>query len=223
MHILRTPFRMDEQFALDFAAARSFGVVVSADGSELLGSHVPFVIERRASGPVVQFHLTAENPLVKRAAANARFLVVVSGRDWYISNDWYVSKDQVSTWLYEAVHLSGPSSLRNLDENRPHGDSLLSTSESRLPKIPWTLNEMDAVKREAMLSAIRVVEVQIDRIEGQSKLNQHKADADHVAVANSLHREANSAARELALKMRALRPHLDYEFSPTPISDLRAG
>ena len=212
MHILRPAFRMDNEAAFDFAAARGFGLVVAAGEDGPFGSHLPFVIQRRADGPVVQFHVTGKNPLVGCAASGARLLVAVTGADSYVSNDWYTSKDQVSTWLYEAVHLSGPARLRATDDNRQHGDELLAISEGRLPKAPWTLADMEPSKRQSMLEAIRVIDLHVDRIEGQSKLNHHKIDADHVAVANALAREVATPARELAAKMRALRPHLTYDF-----------
>ena len=78
------------------------------------------------SSVIVQIHFTARNPLVELADGKRRFLLIVSGDDAYISNDWYASRDNVSTWLYEAVHLSGVAHLRELDENRGHGDALLS-------------------------------------------------------------------------------------------------
>ncbi len=212
MHIVRRPYGMEHTAALDFVASRGFGVVIATDGDRPMGSHVPLVIKTREEKTLLQFHLTAKNPLVELAAAGRRFLIVVSGSDCYVSNDWYVSKDQVSTWLYEAVHLSGPARLGELEENRPHGDALLAVSEARLPKTPWELAGMEPVKRQAMLDMIRVVEVRVDTIEGQSKLNQHKIDADHVAVANSLFAQSSTTAQALALKMRALRPHLAYSF-----------
>jgi transcriptional regulator len=61
-----------------------------------------------------------------------------------------------------------------------------------------------------MLSMIRVIDIVVDEIEGQSKLNQHKSDADHVAVADQLARSEETASRRLAEKMRALRPGLEY-------------
>lgn|SRR5690606_13627960 len=128
-----------------------------------------------------------------------------------IPNDWYESPDQVSTWLYEAVHLSGVGRLRPLIENRPHGDELLAVSEARLPKSPWSMAAMEPGKRESMLAMIRVIDIEVDRIEGQSKLNHHKIDADHVAVAKHLARSDDTASRHLAARMRALRPNLDYE------------
>jgi transcriptional regulator len=70
---------------------------------------------------------------------------------------------------------------------------------------------MEPGKRESMLAAIRVVDLVVDQIEGQAKLNQHKSDADHVAVADQLLRSAETGHRRLARRMQALRPGLRYE------------
>ena len=170
-----------------------------------------FIIARRETGVIVQIHLTARNPLVELADGVRRFLLIVSGDDAYVSNDWYASRDNVSTWLYEAVHLSGVAHLREHDENRSHGDALLAVSEARLPKQPWDLAQMEPTKRETMLASIRVIDLVVDQIEGQAKLNQHKSDEDHVAVANQLARAEETGSRRLAESMRALRPQLRYE------------
>ena len=211
MHVLRPQFRIEESRALAFAAERGFGVIVAADERGPRGSHVPFVIARRETDVIVQIHLTARNPLVELADGVRRFLLIVSGADAYVSNDWYASHDNVSTWLYEAVHLSGVAHLREHNENRGHGDALLAVSEARLPKQPWDLAQMEPTKRETMLASIRVIDLVVDQIEGQSKLNQHKSDEDHVAVANQLAYAEETGSRRLAEKMRALRPQLRYE------------
>jgi transcriptional regulator len=211
MHVLRPQFRIEEQRALAFAAERGFGVIVAADERGPRGSHVPFVVAQRDSSVIVQIHLTARNPLVELVDGKRRFLLIVSGDDAYISNDWYASHDNVSTWLYEAVHLSGVAHLREGGENRGHGDALLAVSEARLPKQPWELTQMEPTKRETMLASIRVIDLVVDQIEGQLKLNQHKSDEDHVAVAKQLARVAETGSRRLAERMRALRPGLGYD------------
>ena len=211
MHVLRPQFRIEEERALAFAAGRGFGVIVAADERGPRASHVPFVVARRETGVIVQIHFTAKNPLVELADGVRRFLLIVCGDDAYISNDWYASRDNVSTWLYEAVHLSGVAHLRQFDENRGHGDALLAAAEARLPKAPWDLAQMEPTKRESMLSSIRVIDLVVDQIEGQAKLNQHKSDADHVAVANQLARAEETASRRLAQKLQALRPELEYK------------
>jgi transcriptional regulator len=210
MHVLRPQFRIDEQHALEFAGQRGFGMIVAADERGPRASHVPFVLGERDGRAIVQIHFTAMNPLVPLADGTRRFLLIVAGDDAYISNDWYASRDNVSTWLYEAVHLSGVGLLRELDENRGHGDALLAVSEARLPKQPWDLAQMEPGKRENMLAAIRVVDLVVDQIEGQAKLNQHKSDADHVAVADRLVRSEETGHRRLARKMQSLRPGLAY-------------
>ncbi|MBR0881494.1 transcriptional regulator [Bradyrhizobium japonicum] len=211
MHVLRPQFRIEEQRALEFAGRRGFGMIVAADEHGPRASHVPFVVDRRNGQVIVQIHFTAKNPLVALADGTRRFLLIVAGDDAYISNDWYSSCDNVSTWLYEAVHLSGVAHLRELDENRGHGDALLAVSEARLPKQPWDLAQMEPGKRESMLAAIRVVDLVVDTVEGQAKLNQHKSDADHVAVADRLARSEETGHRRLARRMQALRPGLGYE------------
>ena len=211
MHVLRPQFRIEESRALAFAAERGFGVIVAADERGPRGSHVPFVIQQRDDRVIVQIHLTARNPLVELADSTRRFLLIVAGDDAYISNDWYASHDNVSTWLYEAVHLSGVAHLREGGENRGHGDALLAVSEARLPKQPWELTQMEPTKRETMLASIRVIDLVVDQIEGQLKLNQHKSDEDHVAVAKQLARVAETGSRRLAERMRALRPGLGYD------------
>ena len=211
MHVLRPQFRIEESRALAFAAERGFGVIVAADERGPRGSHVPFVIQQRDDRVIVQIHLTARNPLVELADSIRRFLLIVAGDDAYISNDWYASHDNVSTWLYEAVHLSGVAHLREGGENRGHGDALLAVSEARLPKQPWELTRMEPTKRETMLASIRVIDLVVDQIEGQLKLNQHKSDEDHVAVAKQLARVAETGSRRLAERMRALRPGLRYD------------
>lgn len=211
MHVLRAQFRIETQRALEFAASRGFGTIVAADERGPRASHVPFVLTERGGHTVVQIHFAAKNPLVALADGSRRFLLIVTGDDAYVSNDWYASRDNVSTWLYEAVHLSGVAHLRGLDENRGHGDALLAVSEARLPKEPWDLAQMEPGKRESMLAAIRVVDLVVDEVEAQTKLNQHKSDADHVAVADRLAQSEESGHRRLARKMQALRQGLGYQ------------
>jgi transcriptional regulator len=211
LHIVRPNFAWDRDGALDFAAARGFGAVIASGASGPISSHVPFSVRRTPEAATVQFHLTARNKLAELADGENPFLLIVWGPDAYVSNDWYATSDHVSTWLYEAVHLTGPVRRLSLDENRGHGDTLLSTFEERLaPKQPWSLSTMEETKREAMLQGIVVLEMDVQRIEGQRKLNQHKSDEDYASITRHLEKAENADAREIAGKLKALRPHLKY-------------
>jgi transcriptional regulator len=61
------------------------------------------------------------------------------------------------------------------------------------------------------MRAIVVIEMQIEDIEGKFKLNQHKNDADHAAVASQLSVQSDLAAQTIAARMVALRPQLMYQ------------
>jgi transcriptional regulator len=212
VHLLKPIFEIEREQALGFAARRGFGLFVAQGGPDAgpFGSHIPFKIDTSKPVPIAHFHVTAGNGLAA-IPDGTKCLLAVWGPDAYVSNDWYATPDHVSTWLYEAVHLSGPVRRLCLEDNRKHGDELLETFEARLlPKTAWDLETMEPAKREVMLRSIVVLEMEIERVEGQRKLNQHKSDEDHVSVARHLFATGEPGALAIAEKMRALRPHLDY-------------
>src|SRR5580704_6372659 len=144
--------------------------------------------------------------------------MAVNGADAYVSADWYVSPDQVPTWLYQAVHLTG--TVRKLSDNElgPHLDVLSAKFENWLaPKPPWLSSKMTAGRLAAMKQAIVGMVMTVEEIEGSFKLNQHKSDVDHVAVANALALQAEAGAQQLAGTMRALRPQL-FDVQTTPLN-----
>ena len=121
------------------------------------------------------------------ADGKSRWLLAVNGADAYVSADWYVSPDQVPTWLYQAVHLTGTVGLMPEDELAAHLDALSAKFESWLaPKPPWTVAKVSAGRQEMLKKAIVGLVMTVEDIEGSFKLNQHKSDADHMAVANAL-------------------------------------
>jgi transcriptional regulator len=62
-----------------------------------------------------------------------------------------------------------------------------------------------------LMKAIVGIEMMVETVEGSFKLNQHKADADHIAIAAALARQADPGSQAIAARMIALRPHLSYE------------
>jgi transcriptional regulator len=197
--------------ALAFAAARGFGLVVTCDGGRPLASPVPFLIEERpGKGPRVIFHVARPNPLAAAAEKRGTWLMAVQGADAYVSAAWYASPDQVPTWLYETVHLSGPVAVVPAEHARAHLDALTARFEQGIEE-PWTADNVAPAKLEQLMRAIVVIEMQIEDIEGKFKLNQHKNDADHVAVVSQLSVQSDLAAQTIAARMVALRPQLMYQ------------
>jgi transcriptional regulator len=205
-------FRTHQAVALAFAAARGFGLVIACDGGRPVASPLPFLlIEKDGETPRLQFHVARGNPLAALAERGGTWLLAVQGPDTYISPDWYASEEQVPTWLYETVHLSGPVSVIPPAHMSAHLDALSAKFEGWLaPKPPWTVEKVSPGRREVLLKPIVGMEMKVESVEGSFKLNQHKSDADNVSVARALS-HGDEAARSIAERMVALRPQLDYD------------
>src|SRR5258708_5880384 len=131
-------FKSDRAASLAFAEARGFGTVCAWDGVRPIASSLPFYLTSADDGTShAAFHVARNNPLAKLADGKTPWLMAVIGADAYVSPDWYVSPDQVPTWLYQAVHLTGTVRRLSDDELGPHLDRLSAKFESWLaPKPP---------------------------------------------------------------------------------------
>ena len=213
-------FRVDEAASLAFAAARGFGLVIAWAEGRMTASPLPFYIDQAAGGRWLAFHVARGSRLADLAASGGRWLVAVSGADAYVSPRWYASPDQVPTWLYQSVQLAGPVRVMSAAEQREHLDRLSAAFEARqAPAPPWTPDVVTPGRREALMRAIVAIEMTVESINGSFKLNQHKSDADHTAVALALAGQDDAGARAIAAHMMALRPHLDYGSNETNCAD----
>jgi len=214
-------FKPDRAASLAFAEARGFGTICAFDGTRPIASLLPFYLDYAHDGTArAAFHVARHNPLIKLAGGGSSWLLAVSGADAYVSPDWYVSPDQVPTWLYQAVHLTGPVRKLSDSELSLQIETLSAKFENWLaPKKPWRSSKMTAGRLDAMKKAIVGLVMTIEDVEGSFKLNQHKSDADHVAIASALTQRRDEAARTIGKQMVALRQQLDYT-SSTPDSAL---
>jgi transcriptional regulator len=209
MHI-PPPFRTSRSDCLALAGRRGFGLVCAHDGQLPVVSWLPFHITYAGNGtPDVTFHVARPNPLASPSLRNQNWLVAISDADAYVSPRWYASPQQVPTWLYKAVNLSGPVRELSDAELVQHLDLLAAGFEQSVaPQPPWTVDEIAAGRRAALMGAIVGLSMSVTHVEGSFKLNQHKSDADHLAVTTALAGQDDPGARTIAADMRAMRPHV---------------
>jgi transcriptional regulator len=202
------PFKPDRAACLAFAEARGFGLACAFDGEKPVAAHLPFYLTYAGDGtPRALFHLARQNPLAGLAEGATSWLLAVTGADAYVSADWYVSPDQVPTWLYQAVHLSGPVRKLSDDELALQVDTLSAKFEHWLaPKAPWTSAKVTAGRLEMLKKAIVGLSMNVEQVEGSFKLNQQKSAADYAAVAAALASQADPGSQTIADRMRELRP-----------------
>jgi len=207
------PFRADRAASLAFAEARGFGMVCAFDGKKPVATLLPFYLTYADDDtPRALFHVARGNPLVKLADGVSSWLLAVNGADAYVSADWYVSPDQVPTWLYQSVHLTGPVRTLSDDELAAQIDALSAKFESwLLPKPPWTAAKTTAARLEMLKKAIVGFAMTVEDVEGSFKLNQHKSDVDYAAIAQALAGQSDAGSQQIAGLMRKLRPQA---FSP---------
>jgi len=203
------PFKPDRAASLAFAQTRGFGTVCGWDGKKPIASLLPFYLGYADDGtPLAAFHLARHNPLVNLADGTSSWLLAVGGADAYVSPDWYVSPDQVPTWLYQAVHLSGTVRKMSDEELAMQIDTLSAKFEDRLlPKKPWTASKMTAGRLDAMKKAIVGLMMTVEEVEGSFKLNQHKSETDYAAIAGALAAQTDAGAQQIAYLMKETRPN----------------
>ena len=202
------PFKSDRAASLAFAEARGFGLACAWDGSKPVASPVPFYLTSADDGtPRVAFHVARNNPLIRLADGTTPWLLAVIGADAYVSPDWYVSPDQVPTWLYQAVHLTGPARTMSDDELAAQIETLSAKFEARLlPKKPWLSSKMTAGRLTALKKGIVGLEMTVEEVQGSFKLSQHKSETDYAAVATALATQADAGAQQIADLMKQARP-----------------
>ncbi|MDW4498236.1 FMN-binding negative transcriptional regulator [Sulfitobacter sp. D35] len=181
---------------LAYARARGFGTLTVCGGDGPLLSHVPFVLDE--TGVTAALHLLRSNPIARALrGTDLPCKIAVTGPHSYVSPDWYGIDDQVPTWNYVAVHLTGTLSLRPQEELRALLDRQSAQFEERLaPKTPWTADKMTGDTLERMMRSIVPCRVTVTGVDGTWKLNQNKPDEVRLRAADAV--EAHGIGTDLA-------------------------
>ena len=194
----------DAQANLAFARSRAFGVlaVAAGDAAPML-SHVPFLLDE--DGTWAHLHLVRSNPIARALRDGPlKARIAVSGPHSYVSPDWYEIDDQVPTWNYIAVQLTGVLELRPQEELHDLLDRQSARFETQLlPKTPWTSAKMSDGVMEKMMRQIVPCAVKVTDVDGTWKMNQNKPDAVRLRAADAVEANAMGTDTEaLAALMR---------------------
>ncbi len=170
---------------LGFARDVGFGVLaMNADDGPLM-AHVPFILNE--AGDLAELHLVRSNPIARALKTPQPVRLAVTGADSYVSPDWYGIEDQVPTWNYVAVHLTGMLEMRPAEALPDLLARQSAIYEARLaPKTPWKMDKMSPEARDKMLRMIVPCQIRVNGIDGTWKLGQNKADAVRLAAADQM-------------------------------------
>ncbi len=84
-------------------------------GSELLATHIPVMLEEQKESFRLVTHIANNNPQADFLQDDKEALLIFSGPDAYISSSWYEEKN-ISTWDYSAVHVNCKIKIQTREE-----------------------------------------------------------------------------------------------------------
>lgn len=180
-------FRPDNA-AESLALARQWGfgmlAVSSPDAAPML-SHVPFLLAE--DGQSAELHLVRSNPIARAAKAPLPARIALQGPHGYISPDWYEIENQVPTWNYIAIHLTGRLCPRPPEELPDMLARLSAHFEAQLaPKPEWLMDKLEEAAAAKLMRQILPFRFEIDQVDSTWKLSQNKPEPVRLAAAERL-------------------------------------
>ena len=185
MHPNPTFHSTDHTKDIAFVRDRGFGtLVINADPVPHM-SHVPLLLSE--DGTEVLIHLVRSNPIARALKTPLPARIAVTGPDGYISPDWYGVADQVPTWNYVAVQITGTLERLPQSDMRHVLDKQSAFYEGRLaPKPPWTADKMTPDVLEKMMRMIVPCRMSVSDIAATWKLGQNKDAFARLGAAQAL-------------------------------------
>ena len=189
----------------DFMEQYSFATLVTQDASDLIASHVPFVLDRNMGRyGRLRGHLAGRNPQLSHLASGSEALVIFQGPHSYISPSWYSAPNNVPTWNYTAVHAYGIPKMMDRAALVVLLKDLVRQYERSFEQ-PWDF-DAEASWIQDLLPQIAAFEIEIETLQGKFKLNQNRTSADRSRVIEILSASDDAAQRQMAVLIQQWRP-----------------
>jgi transcriptional regulator len=200
------------QFAMEnpteivgFMKQYNFAIMISAVSlptSEKLhkpiATHLPFLISYENDNLVLSAHLSAEN-LQAQFIDNQQLLVVFSEPHAYISPTVYQNFPNVPTWNYVAIHAYGTGKILGREDTIKLMEKSVAHFEPQNKTKFW--DNLPPQYLNTLLDEIVAFEINIETVEGQKKLSQHKSKQDQQNIREMLAKSVHSHERELGKLM----------------------
>ena len=175
----------DDVKNLNHARSAGFGMLAVNGGDGPMLAHVPFLLSE--DGSVAELHLVRSNPIARALGGPMTAKIAVGGPHSYVSPDWYGVDDQVPTWNYVAVHLTGTLEKCPQEELRDLLDRQSEMFEEKLrPKVPWRTGKMTPEVLDKMMRQIVPCRMSVEAVDGTWKLSQNKPDDVRLRAADGV-------------------------------------
>ena len=189
----------------DFIRKNSFAVLVSSNNNVPTATHIPIELAFDAqNNPILRGHVARANPHWQLWQQPSPALVIFTGAHSYISSSWY-EKQNVSTWNYLAVHVSGE--IRIVDDETLY-ESLkdLTNKYEKHQDTPLYFEQLGETEIRKQMRGIVGFEITVTNIEAKAKLSQNRNDKDYKHIVEKLNKTDDFQAHEIADEMEKRRP-----------------
>lgn len=159
-------FEGDAAAARELIASHPFATLITAaaDGPRI--THLPLLLDE--AGAALVGHVARPNPHWQ-ALEQADSVAVFHGPHAFVSRGWYADPaDNVPTWNYATVHVTGRAQLLSLEDTR----AALAHLERQFE--PPTLPPMKPDKLERLPAAVVGFRLPLVRVEVKLKMSQNK-------------------------------------------------
>lgn len=163
--------------------------IVANTKDGLIATHVPLIMK---TDNTLIGHIAVNNDMRILVSDDQEVLCIFKGEDAYISANYYPSKfedhKKVPTWNYQVVHIYGNITYFIDNKSKLSAVGMLTkiSEEKANGNSGWKMS--DAPKEYLMdqLKELIVFEINISRIQAQSKLSQNREKRDFDSVIKNL-------------------------------------
>jgi transcriptional regulator len=195
----------DKPEIVDFIRTNAFATLISQVEGKPWATHLPFVLGKNNSGEsVLSGHLAKANQQWKSISENEDVLVIFQGPHAYISSSWY-NHENVPTWNYLAVHVTGKIRLIEGEELMDHLKSLTDIYEEGRPN-RVRIESMNETYVAGQLRALVGFEIKIEEVKAAAKLSQNRDDVNYHHIVEKLEESEFPLDKEVASEMEKRRP-----------------
>lgn len=194
----------DRERIIEFLHGHPFAtVVLQLDGS-LHPTPIPLIYQPAGEGWGKFIGHVARINRMWRADPEQEVLVIINGRDTYITPNWYPGKQVhhkvVPTWNYATVHAWGRITANNDAKFKRMVTAVLTNIHEKTNQPRWKVGDAPQDYISMQLGKIVGIEIQIDRLVAKWKLSQNRTEEDREGVMRGLEeRDDGQDANVLAM------------------------
>ena len=177
-------------------------IVSHTDGSGLVASHYPVLLDEQATGIELLTHVGRPDEELHELGRH-EVIVIVQGPHGYISPGWYDANPAVPTWNFVTAHLYGTPQVLDAEENLRVLEALVDHFEDAMPE-PRRMRGTpeNSAYADRIATGTVGLRIPITRYVAKNKMSQNRPAETVDRIIAELEGDGPYASPALAAEMR---------------------